>query len=171
MTFDRAAALPPYLKRLGISHLYSPPVFTATSGSTHGYDVTDANGIDLAIGGREGFDRMVKALRAEGLGLILDIVPNHMAASLQNPWWRDVVENGEKSCYARHFDIDWSRKLTLPFVGDAFDKVLEAGDISVEPDPKTDKPSFAYYQTYYPNDAKIPLRSHVQMRRTTRSLS
>jgi (1->4)-alpha-D-glucan 1-alpha-D-glucosylmutase len=150
MTFDRAAALAPYLKRLGISHLYASPVFTATSGSTHGYDVTDANEIDPTIGGRDGFDRMVKALRAEGLGLILDIVPNHMAASLQNPWWRDVVENGEKSRYARHFDIDWSRKLTLPFLGDTFDKVLEAGDISVEPDPKTGKPAFAFYETYYP---------------------
>jgi (1->4)-alpha-D-glucan 1-alpha-D-glucosylmutase len=68
MTFDRAAALVPYLKRLGISHLYASPVFTATTGSTHGYDVTDANEIDPAIGGRKGFDRMVKALKESGLG-------------------------------------------------------------------------------------------------------
>jgi (1->4)-alpha-D-glucan 1-alpha-D-glucosylmutase len=150
MTFDRAAALVPYLKRLGISHLYASPIFTATGGSTHGYDVTDANEIDPVIGGREGFDRMVKALKAEGLGLILDIVPNHMAASLENAWWRDVVENGQKSRYARHFDIDWSRRLTLPFLGDTFEKVLEAGDISVKPDPKTGKPALAYFDTFYP---------------------
>ncbi|MFK0333819.1 malto-oligosyltrehalose synthase [Rhizobium sp. NPDC090275] len=150
MTFDRAAGLVPYLKRLGISHLYASPVFTATSGSTHGYDVTDANEIDPSIGGREGFDRMVKALKAAGLGLILDIVPNHMAASLENPWWHDVIENGENSRYARHFDIDWSRRLTLPFLGDTFEAVLENGDISVKPDPNTGKPALAYFESVYP---------------------
>lgn len=150
MTFDRAAALVPYLKRLGISHLYASPVFTATTGSTHGYDVTDANEIDPAIGGREGFDRMAAALKAEGLGLILDIVPNHMAASLENSWWRDVIEHGEDSRYARHFDIDWSRRLTLPFLGDTFEKVLDAGEISLKPDPKTGKPALAYYESFYP---------------------
>lgn len=150
MTFDRASSLVPYLKRLGISHLYASPIFTATTGSTHGYDVTDANEIDPAIGGREGFERMVKALQAEGLGLILDIVPNHMAASLENPWWRDVVENGEKSRYARHFDIDWTRSLTLPFLGDTFEKVVEAGEMSLKADPKTGKPALAYYDTLYP---------------------
>jgi malto-oligosyltrehalose synthase len=150
MTFDRAAALVPYLKRLGISHLYASPIFTATSGSTHGYDVTDANEIDPVLGGREGFDHMVRVLKAEGLGLILDIVPNHMAASLENPWWRDVVENGQDSRYARHFDIDWSRRLTLPFLGDTFETVLEAGDISVKADPKTGEPALAYFETFYP---------------------
>ena len=150
MTFDRVSGLVPYLKRLGISHLYASPIFTATTGSTHGYDVTDANEIDPAIGGRDGFERMVKALKAEGLGLILDIVPNHMAASLENSWWRDVVENGENSRYARHFDIDWTRRLTLPFLGDTFEKVLEAGEISLKADPKTGKPAFAYYDTFYP---------------------
>jgi len=145
MTFDRAAGLVPYLQQLGISHLYASPIFTATSGSTHGYDVTDANEIEPAIGGREGFDRMVKALKEAGLGLILDIVPNHMAASLENPWWRDVVENGEKSRYARYFDIDWSRRLTLPFLGDTFEAELEKGDISVQAEPQTGKPAFVYF--------------------------
>lgn len=150
MTFDRAAALVPYLKRLGISHLYASPVFTATSGSTHGYDVTDANEIDPTIGGREGFDRMAQALKAAGLGLILDIVPNHMAASLENPWWRDVIEHGEDSRYARHFDIDWSRRLTLPFLGDTFEAVLANDEISVQPDPKTGHPALAYFDNFYP---------------------
>jgi (1->4)-alpha-D-glucan 1-alpha-D-glucosylmutase len=150
MTLDRAATLVPYMKRLGISHFYASPIFTATTGSTHGYDVTDANEIDPAIGGREGFERLASALKENGLGLILDIVPNHMAASLENAWWRDVVENGRDSRYARHFDIDWNRRLTLPFLGDTFETVLESGDIAIKPDPQTGKPALAYYETFYP---------------------
>ncbi|NTF33988.1 malto-oligosyltrehalose synthase [Rhizobium skierniewicense] len=150
MTFDRAAAIVPYLKQLGISHLYASPIFTATSGSTHGYDVTDTNQIDPAIGGRAGFDRLVKALKAVEIGLVLDIVPNHMAASLENPWWADVIEHGEQSAYARHFDIDWRRRLTLPVLGEDFDQVLEAGDISVALDPATGKPSLRCYGAHYP---------------------
>jgi len=150
MTFDRAASLVPYLKQLGISHLYASPIFTATTGSTHGYDVTDANEIDPSIGGRAGFDRLVSALKNAGLGLILDIVPNHMAASLENAWWRDVVEHGEASRYARHFDIDWSRRLTLPFLGDAFETALDNNEITVQADPDSGKPALAYYDTFYP---------------------
>ena len=115
MDFNRAIGLVPYLKRLGITHLYASPVFAATAGSTHGYDVTDANLIDPVLGGRAGLEQLAAALKAQGLGLILDIVPNHMASSLDNPWWKDVIEHGEDSRYARHFDIDWSRRLTLPF--------------------------------------------------------
>ncbi len=150
MSFDRAASLVPYLKRLGVSHIYASPIFSATSGSTHGYDVTDPNEIDPAIGGREGFERMVKVLRSANLGLILDIVPNHMAASLETPWWFDVIENGVGSRYARHFDIDWSQRLTLPFLGDTFETVLGNGDISVQLDPKTGKPALVYLESFYP---------------------
>ncbi len=150
MTFDRAASLAPYLQQLGISHLYASPVFTATQGSTHGYDVTDANEIDPAIGGRAGFDRMVQALQRAGLGLILDIVPNHMAASLENAWWRDVIEQGQDSRYARYFDIDWSRRLTLPFLGDDFATALDNGEISVKRDPQSGKPALAYFDSFYP---------------------
>lgn len=150
MTFDRAIALVPYLQKLGISHLYASPIFTATSDSTHGYDVTDANEIDPTLGGREGFDRLVSALQQANLGLILDIVPNHMAASLENAWWRDVIEHGEQSRYARYFDIDWSRRLTLPFLGDDFDKVLQNGEVTVQPHPHTGRPALAYYNSYYP---------------------
>jgi len=150
MTFDRAAALVPYIKRLGISHFYASPIFTATRGSTHGYDVTDANEIDPAIGGRAGFDRLVEALKQAGLELIIDIVPNHMAASLENAWWRDVIEHGEQSRYARYFDIDWSRRLTLPFLGDTFEAALEKGEIAIKADPESGKPAFAYYESFYP---------------------
>lgn len=150
MTFDRATALVPYLQRLGISHLYASPIFTATRDSTHGYDVTDANEIDPSIGGCAGFDRMVEALHRAGLGLILDIVPNHMAASLENAWWYDVIKHGADSDYARHFDIDWSRRLTLPFLGEDFAHELENGHIRVQADPKTGQPALACYDSFYP---------------------
>src|SRR5687768_5535001 len=84
MTFDRAIGLIPHIKSLGASHLYASPIFSAVSGSTHGYDVIDPNEMDPAIGGMEGFVRLSDALLGAGLCLILDIVPNHMAASLEN---------------------------------------------------------------------------------------
>lgn len=148
MTFDRATELVPYLKTLGISHLYASPIFTATSASTHGYDVTDANEIDPSIGGREGFDALSAALKQAGLGLILDIVPNHMAASLENPWWRDIIEWGGDSAYARHFDVDWTRPLTLPFLGDDFDTVIS--DLSITADAQAGCLALAYYDSRYP---------------------
>ncbi|RTN25064.1 malto-oligosyltrehalose synthase [Enterobacter quasimori] len=150
MTFDRVVALIPYFRDLGISHLYASPVFTATTGSTHGYDITDPNEIDPAIGGRDGFNRMVAALRQAGMGLILDIVPNHMSTSLENRWWRDVIEHGKQSRYARYFDIDGSRPLTLPFLGDTFEAELEKGAIRLHRDSVTNKAALVYYDTAYP---------------------
>ena len=150
MTFDRVVALIPYFRDLGISHLYAAPVFTATTDSTHGYDVTDPNEIDPAIGGRDGFNRMAAALRQAGMGLILDIVPNHMSTSLENRWWRDVIEHGKQSRFARYFDIDWSRPLTLPFLGDTFEAELEKGAISLHRDSVTNKAALVYYDTAYP---------------------
>ncbi|EOL8878179.1 TPA: malto-oligosyltrehalose synthase [Enterobacter mori] len=150
MTFDRVVALIPYFRDLGISHLYASPVFTATTDSTHGYDVTDPNEIDPAIGGRDGFNRMAAALRQAGMGLILDIVPNHMSTSLENRWWRDVIEHGKQSRFARYFDIDWSRPLTLPFLGDTFEAELEKGAISLHRDSVTNKAALVYYDTAYP---------------------
>ncbi|MEJ8574223.1 malto-oligosyltrehalose synthase [Microbaculum marinum] len=154
MTFDRAVGILPYLKRLGISHLYASPVFTATSGSTHGYDVTDCNELDPAIGGREGFERLSRALKDHGLGLILDIVPNHMAASLENPWWRSVVQWGEDSPFARHFDIDWSKRLTLPLLGGPFSQVLAAGELSLRLDRDNGCLALAYYDHAIPLDPR-----------------
>lgn len=150
MTFDRVVDLIPYMKDLGISHLYASPVFTATTDSTHGYDVTDPNEIDPAIGGREGFDRMAAALKQAGMGLILDIVPNHMSTSLENRWWRDVIEHGRQSRYAAYFDIDWSRPLTLPFLGDTFEAELERGAITLKRDSVTNSAALVYYDTAYP---------------------
>ena len=134
MTFDRAADLVAYLSRLGVSHLYASPIFAATTGSTHGYDVTDHNAFDPSLGGEVGFHRLTEALRRYGLGLILDIVPNHMAASLENPWWRDVIARGKDSAYAGHFDIDWSERLTLPILGEPFGDLVAAGEVSLSQD-------------------------------------
>ncbi len=92
--FAAAQALVPYLAELGISHLYASPIFAAVPGSRHGYDVTDPNRINPELGGEDGFERLHAELRRHGLGLILDIVPNHMAASPHNPYWMDVLEFG-----------------------------------------------------------------------------
>lgn len=131
MDFDRAATLVPYLARLGISHLYASPLFQAVPGSTHGYDVTDHGRFDDSLGGMEGFVRLSAALKAAEMGLILDIVPNHMAASPHNSWWRDVLRHGCDSDFAGHFDIDWSARLTLPTLGKPFAAALEAGEFAL----------------------------------------
>ncbi|MEX2615122.1 MAG: malto-oligosyltrehalose synthase [Alphaproteobacteria bacterium] len=149
MNFDRAASLAPYFSRLGVSHLYASPLFQATPGSTHGYDVTDHNRFDESLGGLDGFLRLAAALKAEGLGLILDIVPNHMAASVHNPWWRDLLRNGRASRYAQHFDVDWSMPRVLLAVLEAsFQSVLEDGVFSIE--CETDGPCWDYRGTRFP---------------------
>ncbi|MBB5666235.1 (1-_4)-alpha-D-glucan 1-alpha-D-glucosylmutase [Rhizobium leguminosarum] len=150
MTFDRACGLIPYLKSLGISHLYASPIFTAVNGSTHGYDVTDANDIDPALGGRAGFERLTESLAAAGMGLILDIVPNHMAASPENGWWRDVLAFGRQSPYSGHFDIDWSEPLTLPQLGQDFEAALAAGELRIALDETHGNFAFAYFETLLP---------------------
>lgn len=96
-----------YLNRLGVSDIYASPILKARKGSSHGYDVTNPTRLNPELGSKKGFDALVKALQQHGLGLLLDIVPNHMAASLENPWWRDVLEQGEDSPFASFFDTDW----------------------------------------------------------------
>ena len=125
MTFARAAGLGPYFASLGISHVYGSPIFQAEPGSTHGYDVTDTRTFDKSLGGEEDFARMVTAFRAEGLGLVLDFVPNHVSASPRNPLWRDVLEWGQASEYAQFFDNDWSApKLLVPTLATSYGNVL-----------------------------------------------
>jgi (1->4)-alpha-D-glucan 1-alpha-D-glucosylmutase len=150
MDFAGARQLVPYLERLGISHLYASPVMTAVSGSTHGYDVTDANEIDPALGGLDGLRRLADDLHARGLGLILDIVPNHMAAHLESPWWRSVVTFGAESPFSRHFDIDWTERLTLPFLGKAFEEEVSDGTIRLAFDPAHDTLALRYHDSFYP---------------------
>lgn len=150
MSFDKAVEIVPYLQRLGVSHLYASPLMTATTGSTHGYDVTDCNAFDPALGGREGFERLHRALSGAGMGLILDIVPNHMAASLENAWWRSVVQWGEASPFARHFDMDWTRRLTLPILGGAFSEVLARGEFRLVADRKAGCLALGYFDNLIP---------------------
>lgn len=150
MDFAWAQQLVPYLKQLGISHLYASPLMTAVSGSTHGYDVTNPNEIDPALGGLDGLRRLADTLHTHDMGLLLDIVPNHMAASLENPWWRSVVAWGAESVFARHFDIDWSQKLTLPFLGKGFAEELADETIRLTIDPQHDTIALAYHDTFYP---------------------
>ncbi|ROU03784.1 malto-oligosyltrehalose synthase [Histidinibacterium lentulum] len=135
MDFDRAASLAPYLADLGVSHLYASPLFTAQTGSTHGYDVTDPGEIDPALGGREGLEHLSRELKEHGLGLILDIVPNHMAFSVETPWLRDILRHGTESRYAGHFDLDPAAgRIRLPWLPAPFEETLpdlsvaEAGD-------------------------------------------
>ncbi|MGI5940479.1 MAG: malto-oligosyltrehalose synthase [Thermoleophilia bacterium] len=127
LDFDGARELVPYLHDLGISHIYASPLFFARRGSSHGYDVTNPNWLDPVLGSAADFDRLVSTLRDHGMGLILDIVPNHMAADSTNPMWMDVLENGRRSCYAKVFDIDW----VVPRVGEDFFLVpMLAGSMS-----------------------------------------
>ncbi|MBN2573628.1 MAG: malto-oligosyltrehalose synthase [Deltaproteobacteria bacterium] len=139
MTFEQAAGLVGYLDRLGITDLYASPSFRAAPGSPHGYDICDHRELNPELGGDKGFARLGAALRQHGLGLLLDFVPNHMAAdAVANPWWQDVLENGPSSPYARFFDIDWhplkaelDNKVLLPVLGDHYGRVLERGELRV----------------------------------------
>ncbi|MBC3941039.1 malto-oligosyltrehalose synthase [Sphingomonas albertensis] len=132
-TFADAEALVPYLDTLGISHLYASPITTARSGSTHGYDVVDPTRINPELGGEEAFRSLVAALRKRDMGVIIDIVPNHMGvAGGENAWWNDVLTHGESSEFARYFDIDWREKLVLPILGDPLAETIASGAIKVE---------------------------------------
>ena len=138
-TFADATAIVPYLARLGISHLYVSPILQARAGSTHGYDVVDHGAVNEELGGEDGFGRLTDALRAHRMGLVLDIVPNHMAINdPRNRWWWDVLEHGPSSRYAGHFDVDWDppesrlrNVILLPVLADHYGRVLESGGITL----------------------------------------
>ncbi|HVG70099.1 MAG TPA: malto-oligosyltrehalose synthase [Vicinamibacterales bacterium] len=139
-TFAQATDLVDYLEALGISHCYASSYFKAVPGSTHGYDVTDPTRLNPEIGDESTFRVWVDALRAHGMGHIVDLVPNHMGiAKSANPWWQDVLENGANSRYAAVFDIDWKplkpeleQKVLLPVLGDTYGAVLERQEIQLE---------------------------------------
>ncbi len=123
---DDAAGVAGYLADLGVTHAYSSPLLRSAEGSTHGYDTVDHAHIDEARGGREGFDRFVAALHEHGLGLVLDLVPNHMGVDDPSaaPWWWDVLQHGQQSAHAGAFDIDWDHgggKVRIPVLGSADD--------------------------------------------------
>ncbi|PRY49638.1 maltooligosyl trehalose synthase [Geodermatophilus tzadiensis] len=123
---DDAAAVAGYLADLGVSHAYSSPLLRAAAGSTHGYDTVDHAHVDESRGGQEGFDRLVAALHEHGLGLVLDLVPNHMGVAdpAEAPWWWDVLQHGRDSAHASAFDVDWDfgdGRVRIPVLGSADD--------------------------------------------------
>ncbi|ADG97599.1 malto-oligosyltrehalose synthase [Segniliparus rotundus DSM 44985] len=124
-TFAEAAQQLPYLHDLGVSHLYLSPILTSVAGSTHGYDVTDPTTVREELGGRAGFEALARKAHEFGMGLIVDIVPNHMGVAVphENPWWWDVLSRGTRSAYAKFFDIDWDEeeRFNLPVLGSAND--------------------------------------------------
>jgi len=136
--FRDAQAILGYLERLGITDIYASPVLQSRRGSGHGYDVTDPTRIDSDLGSEEQFDAFQTDLHARGMGLLLDIVPNHMAASHENPWWMDVLENGPGSAYAVYFDIDWhapsrtlENKILLPVLAGFYGDVLQNQELRI----------------------------------------
>ncbi len=138
--FSEAGKRIGYLKDLGIGAVYLSPILLAKPGSTHGYDICDHNRINPELGGEEGFLAYAAALKEAGIGCLLDFVPNHMGAdSGSNPWWWDILENGQSSPYRGYFDIDWDPlkpdlkgKVLLPILGDQYGKTLERGEIRLE---------------------------------------
>lgn len=139
LSFDRLTGLLPYFRDLGISHLYLSPLFKAAEGSTHGYDVVDPSAVNPELGGEDAFERLNRASAGSGIGLVLDIVPNHMAAAgSQNRWWQEVLTEGRRSRYALFFDIRWDHpdpalcgKVLLPVLGDEIERCLELRQIQI----------------------------------------
>jgi len=137
LDFAAAEAIVPHLDRLGVSHLYASPITTARPGSTHGYDVVDPTEISPALGGRAGLERLVGALHAHGMGMILDIVPNHMSTHWSNPVWMATLELGPRAAAAATFDIDWTDgRILLPWLEDDLDACLAAGSIGLAAEPE-----------------------------------
>lgn len=134
--FSDALRILDYLHDLGITDLYLSPVLASRKGSNHGYDVIDPTRIDPDLGSEEEFATLQAELQNRGMGLLLDIVPNHMAASAENPWWMDVLENGSQSAFAAFFDVDWNSyapglqgRILLPTLGRPFGEALESGEL------------------------------------------
>lgn len=157
-SFADAAPLAPYLADLGVSHLYSSPILAARAGSTHGYDVIDHSRINPELGGEDGFRALAAALKAQGIGIILDIVPNHMAVGgADNPCWLDLLEKGPDSVFANMFDIDWEPaqanlrdKVLVPLLGSKTRDAIDCGDLALVWDAALGKYAFAYAEHRFP---------------------
>jgi (1->4)-alpha-D-glucan 1-alpha-D-glucosylmutase len=161
--FRAARKLVPYLHALGISHCYLSPYLRARPGSGHGYDIVDHTTINPEIGSDDDFVAFTDALKQHGMGVIADIVPNHMAVMGQdNQWWLDVLEHGEASQYAGYFDIDWNpinphlkHKVLLPVLGDQYGRVLAQGQLQLRFDAGQGEFSVFYYEHRFPIDPKF----------------
>src|SRR5215475_8965313 len=138
LRFNDVRKLIPYLHELGITDIYASPLLQAKRGSLHGYDVADPSHLNPELGTDEEFDELVAELQRHEMGLILDIVPNHMAASSENPWWMDVLEDGPRSTFASHFDVDWhppsralENRVLLPILGRPYAQSLENRELQL----------------------------------------
>ncbi len=155
-TLHDAERLVPYFEKLGISHLYASPLLTARAGSTHGYDIVNHNEINPELGGEEALQSLVGTLRGHGMGLILDIVPNHMGVGgHDNAWWLDVLEWGRQSPYAEYFDIDWDPpdvtmrgRILAPFLGTSYGEALESGNLKLKFDEAAGRLDVWYYDEH-----------------------
>src|SRR5262245_5954323 len=136
-TFSDARDIVDYLQSLGVSDCYASSYLRAVPGSGHGYDVADPTRLNPEVGSDDDYWAWIDALKARGMGQVLDLVPNHMGiARSANPWWLDVLENGPSSRFARFFDIEWrplkaelADKLLIPVLGDQYGPVLERGEL------------------------------------------
>ena len=155
--FEAVRALVPYLAELGVSHLYLSPVLEARPGSTHGYDVADPRVVDPALGGEEGLRALADAAHAAGLGIVVDIVPNHLGTGATTRLWEALLAEGPSGSAGRTFDVDWepplpgaAGKVILPVLGQPYGQALEAGEIRLVRDPDGGPPRVGYYEHSFP---------------------
>lgn len=157
-TLDDAVPLVPYFAQLGISHLYASPLLSARAGSMHGYDVVDPTRVNPELGGEDALRRLVAALREHDMGLILDIVSNHMAVGgADNPWWLDLLEWGRLSPYSEFFDIQWHSpdpllkgQLLMPFLGSDYGEALQSGTLTLHFDADHGSFYVEHYEHRFP---------------------
>jgi (1->4)-alpha-D-glucan 1-alpha-D-glucosylmutase len=164
LRFNDAKALVPYLHDLGITDIYASPLLQARKGSLHGYDVADPSHLNPELGTDQEFDELVRELQKCDMGLLLDIVPNHMAASSENPWWMDLLEDGPRSVFASHFDVDWhppsrslENRVLLPILGDTYAQVLESREL------KLTYARSGFFLNYYDFTLPIATRSYNRL--------
>ncbi|MCK5177133.1 MAG: malto-oligosyltrehalose synthase, partial [Candidatus Aenigmarchaeota archaeon] len=164
-TFVDALNIVPYLKDLGISHCYSSPILCARQGSNHGYDIINHSVLNPEIGTMQEFYDFVNTLHYYDMGLIIDIVPNHMGLGKENLWWMDVLENGQASKYASYFDIDWEPvktelkgKILVPVLGDHYGNIIASGQFKFDIDTETGKLKLNYWDHEFPiNPSSYPI--------------
>jgi len=157
-TLEQAVPLVPYFARLGISHVYASPLLAARAGSMHGYDVVDPTQVNPELGGEAALRRLVSTLREHNMGLILDIVSNHMAVGgSDNPWWLDLLEWGRLSPYGEFFDIQWHSpdplmegQLLLPFLGSDYGVALQEGTLKLQFNAQTGGFHVEHYDHHFP---------------------